>query len=171
MNDLDAESSAHNGERPRRSRYGGVVDLSAYCDEVKLAKVLVLEDDADMRDALRDYLESVPYEVVAVENGVEGLRKVLVERIDAIVCDMMMPGLAGDLFYLGVERTKPELCPRFVFITAHSGNEKINYFIREIGGTMLAKPFRMEELREAIKYVLRNADLRKALKKPIRSKN
>ena len=147
-----------------------MVDLSSYGEEVALARILLLEDDADFRDVLKVYLESVPYEVVAVENGVEGLRKVLEERFDAIICDMMMPGLAGDLFYLGVERTKPKLCQRFVFITAHSANEKIKYFIREIGGTMLAKPFLMKELQGAIEFVLRDVEIRKALKKRIGSK-
>ncbi len=171
MNDFLAESSARDGEKPGNNGSGRVVDLSSYSDELVFAKVLVLEDDADMREVLEEYLGTVPYEVVAVENGVEGLRKVLAESFDAIVCDMMMPGLAGDLFYLGVERTKPELCRRFVFITAHNEDEKIKYFIRDIGGTMLVKPFRMEDLRSAIEYVLRDAELRRALKKPIRKRN
>ena len=147
-----------------------MVDLSSYGEEVALTRILLLEDDAELRDALKNYLESVPFGVVAVENGVEGLRKVLEERFDAIICDMMMPGLAGDLFYLGVERTKPKLCQRFVFITAHSANEKIKYFIREIGGTMLTKPFLMKELQGAIEFVLRDVEIRKALKKRIGSK-
>ena len=148
-----------------------MVDLSSYGGEFAITRILLLEDDADLREVLKNYLESVPFEVVAVGNGVEGLRKVLEQRFDAIVCDMMMPGLAGDLFYLGVERTKPELCRRFVFITAHSANEKIKYFIREIGGTMLTKPFLMEDLRDAIEFALRDAEIRKAFKKPSRSKH
>jgi DNA-binding response OmpR family regulator len=165
MNDPHDESLTNEKVKGHHGEFGGMVDLDDYCGEVALTKVLVLEDDAGMREVLAEYLESVPFEVVAVENGLDGLKKVLAEDFDAIVCDMMMPGLSGDLFYLAVERTKPELCSRFVFVTGHSGNEKIKYFIREIGGTILAKPFHMEDLRGAIRFVLRDAELRKALKK------
>jgi DNA-binding response OmpR family regulator len=166
MSNFDSERFNHGEDKPDPIEFGTMVDLSAYREDVALTRVLVLEDDSDMRGVLKEYLESVPCEVAAVENGMDGLRRVLAENFDAIVCDMMMPGLAGDLFYLAVERTKPELCARFVFITGHSGNEKIRYFIQQIGGTILAKPFHMDDLRKAIHYVMRDAELRKAFKKP-----
>ena len=164
-----AASASNLEDRPHYGELGATVDLTAYREEVALPRVLVLEDDDDMREVLANYLESLPCEVASVANGLEGIRKVMAEDFDAIVCDMMMPGLAGDLFYLAVERTKPDLCARFVFITAHSGNEKIKYFIREIGGVILTKPFHMDEMRDAIRFVMRDAELRKAYRKPERA--
>jgi two-component system cell cycle sensor histidine kinase/response regulator CckA len=128
-------------------------------EPLNLDRVLVVEDDSDFCSVLKDYLESVPFETTAVSNGLQALQEVLVRDFDAIICDMMMPCLAGDLFYLAVERTKPQLCRRFVFITGHSRNPKVDYFIKEIGGTMLAKPFHMSALRDAVEFILKSRAL------------
>jgi CheY-like chemotaxis protein len=117
-------------------------------------KVLLLEDDPMLQAAIKEYLESHFYDVVAVSNGVEGVRAVLNSDFDIVVCDMMMPKLPGDMFYTAIERMRPHLCRRFIFITGHRGNPKINNFIQQVRGTMLAKPFRMESLIDAVAVVL-----------------
>lgn len=119
----------------------------------KLKRVLLLEDDEMLKGAIKEYLEVNFYEVVAVSNGAEGVRAVLKQEFDAIVCDMMMPKLPGDMFYTAIERMRPHLCRRFIFITGHRGNPKINDFIKQVKGAMLSKPFRMDDLIEAIALV------------------
>jgi DNA-binding response OmpR family regulator len=116
-------------------------------------RVLLLEDDEMFKGIIREFLESHFYEVVAVNNGVEGVRAVLQDEFDIIICDMMMPKLPGDMFYVAVERMRPHLCRRFIFITGHRGNPKINDFIKQVKGMMLAKPFHMDDLLEAIAFV------------------
>jgi DNA-binding NtrC family response regulator len=116
-------------------------------------RVLLLEDDEMLKNAIKEYLEVNFYEVVAVSNGAEGVRAVLKQEFDAIVCDMMMPKLPGDMFYTAIERMRPHLCRRFIFITGHRGNPKINDFIKQVKGSMLAKPFRMDDLIEAVATV------------------
>ncbi len=118
--------------------------------DARIKRVLLLEDDEMLKEAIKEYLKSNFYEVVAVSNGAEGVRAVLKHDFDVIVCDMMMPKLPGDMFYTAVERMRPHLCRRFIFITGHQGNQKINEFIKQVRGTMLAKPFRMDDLIEAI---------------------
>ena len=76
---------------------------------------------------------------------------------DAIVCDMVMPGFPGDMFYLAVQRVRPQLCRRFVFTTGHRADPKIDQFIRQVKGLMVWKPFQPHELIEAIKTVVRKA--------------
>ena len=73
-------------------------------------RILLLEDDPDFKGILTDVLEQNDYTVVAVQNGAEGVREVMKADFDAIICDMMMPGLPGDMFYLAVERMRPALC-------------------------------------------------------------
>jgi two-component system, cell cycle sensor histidine kinase and response regulator CckA len=113
-------------------------------------RVLLLEDDEMLKTAIKEYLEVNLYEVIAVANGADGVRAVLKQEFDAIVCDMMMPKLPGDMFYTAIERMRPHLCKRFIFITGHRGNPKINDFIKQVKGAMLAKPFRMDDLIEAV---------------------
>jgi response regulator RpfG family c-di-GMP phosphodiesterase len=123
-------------------------------------RVLLLEDDEMLKNAIKEYLEVNFYEVVAVSNGAEGVRAVLKQEFDAIVCDMMMPKLPGDMFYTAIERMRPHLCRRFIFITGHRGNPKINDFIKQVKGAMLAKPFRMDDLIEAVATVQLKASSR-----------
>lgn len=116
-------------------------------------RILVLEDDPTFQTVVKDFLESYGYQVVAVENGADGVREVMAGDFDVIVCDMMMPKVPGDMFYVAVERMRPYLCNRFVFITGARGNVKIMDFIKQVKGLVLLKPFRMEELLELVSYV------------------
>jgi len=132
-----------------------IVPKSTVSDDhrVKSTRVLLLEDDEMLKAAVKEYLESHFYDVVAVSNGAEGVRAVLKQEFEVIVCDMMMPKLPGDMFYTAIERMRPHLCRRFIFITGHRGNPKINEFIKQVRGTILVKPFRMDELLDAIGIV------------------
>lgn len=114
--------------------------------------VLLLEDDVVLKEAIKDYLELHHYTVVAVPDGAEGVRAVLKQEFDVIICDMMMPKLPGDMFYTAVERMRPHLCRKFIFITGHRGNPKITEFIKQVRGVMLAKPFRMDDLIDSIAF-------------------
>ena len=116
-------------------------------------RILLLEDDLTLQSIIREFLEEQFYHVVAVTNGVDGVRALLKDDFDSIICDMMMPKLPGDMFYAAVERMRPELCRRIIFITGHRGNTKVNDFIKQVKGTMLLKPFRMDDLIEAIAVV------------------
>ena len=127
---------------------------------VHTKRVLILEDDEMLQGIIKEFLESNFYDVVAVTNGAEGVRAVLKDEFEIIVCDMMMPKLPGDMFYTAVERMRPHLCKRFIFITGHRGNPKINGFIEQVKGTMLAKPFHMDDLLEAIAFVQVKSDIR-----------
>ncbi len=116
-------------------------------------KVLLLEDDPQFKDIMRDFLFAHGFEVVAVQNGVEGVHEVLASDFEVILCDMMMPTLPGDMFFRAVERMRPHLCDRFIFMTGHRGNPKVNDFIRNVSGTMLAKPFQVDDLLEMIAFI------------------
>ena len=116
-------------------------------------RVLLLEDDEMLKGIIKEFLESHFYDVIAVGNGADGVRAVLKDEFDAIICDMMMPKLPGDMFYTAVERMRPHLCRRFIFITGHRGNQKITDFIEQVKGTMLTKPFHMDDLIDAVAVV------------------
>ncbi len=113
-------------------------------------RLLLLEDDEEFEAILRGFLEQQSYLVTSVRNGVDGVREVLAKDFDVIVCDMLMPGLPGDMFYAAVKRLKPHLCEKFVFISGMQGNPKVNKFIQQVHGIMIAKPFRMDLLVEVI---------------------
>ena len=115
--------------------------------------VLLLEDDLQFKEIMNEFLHSHGFKVVSVANGVEGVHEVLAKDFEVILCDMMMPTLPGDMFFRAVERMRPHLCNRFIFMTGHRGNTKVNDFIRTVNGTILAKPFHVDDLLEMIAFV------------------
>ncbi|MGA2173361.1 MAG: response regulator [Verrucomicrobiota bacterium] len=113
-------------------------------------RVLILDDDFAFADMTRLQLEEKGYEVEWAADGVQGIKKVMVNDYSVILCDMVMPNLAGDMFYVAVERVKPHLCKRFVFMTGHQGDRKVDEFIRKVRGLIVWKPFQIHVLMEAI---------------------
>jgi CheY-like chemotaxis protein len=116
-------------------------------------KILLVEDDPAFQEIMRDFLTESGYAVQAVQNGVEGVHEVLASDFEVILCDMMMPTLPGDMFFRAVERMRPHLCERFVFMTGHRGNQKVNDFVSLVRGTMLTKPFQVDDLLEMIAFI------------------
>lgn len=60
-----------------------------------MAKILVVDDDPDIRDVLTTVLEADGYEVVTASDGIEGLATLKAERPDLMVLDLLMPKMDG----------------------------------------------------------------------------
>lgn len=119
-------------------------------------RVLLLEDDAELCHALKDWLEMHECRVTIVNRGVDGVTEVMKADFDAIICDMIMPLMPGDMFYLAVSKAKPHLCTRFVFITGHRDRPDIAKFLWEFHGPTLNKPLNLEELLCAVRQIFDN---------------
>ncbi len=113
-------------------------------------RALLLDDDPILRELITAFLAEKGYAVVQVQNGGEGVREVLSGDFTLVVCDLNMPGLPGDMFYRAVERLRPALCKRFIFITGHRDDAKTDAFIAQVNGFVLWKPFQLKELGDAI---------------------
>jgi len=143
-----------NFNYPNRMGTMGESTLKSKQADLKEARrILLLEDDEQLGEIIKDFLTMHDYEVVVVSNGVEGVREIIARDFEAIVCDIMMPKLAGDMFYLAVERMRPNLCDRFVFITGQRENPKVMDFINKTGSIVLIKPFPMNDLLDLIGFV------------------
>jgi DNA-binding response OmpR family regulator len=121
--------------------------------------LLLVEDDEAYARILKEYLETSNFIVTLARDGVEGLKQVMGADFDVIVCDMLMPKMPGNMFYIAVERTKPALAKRFVFITGHESDPKIASFLKQVRGLSLFKPFQMHQLLETIEVVIRKNGL------------
>ena len=126
--------------------------------DLDIKSILLLDDDIELADTLKLLLESRNFVVTTVKNGVEGLHEIMALDFDVVMCDMMMPTMPGDMFYLAVQRTKPHLCKRFIFVTGHSDNPKINEFLRKVNAVVLNKPVVTDELVGAISFVLKSTE-------------
>ena len=58
--------------------------------------------------------------------------------------------MPGELFYCAVEKVRPDLCPRFIFVTGQNRDEQTEALIQNINGFVLRKPILVENLRDTI---------------------
>ena len=120
-----------------------------------IKNILILDDDAELSNTLRSLLETQNFLVTTVRNGVAGLKEVMEMDFDVIVCDMMMPTMPGDMFYLAVEKVKPALCRRFLFVTGNGSDPRVNTFLQKTEGLVIFKPVPADELIQMVSLVLR----------------
>ena len=116
-------------------------------------RVLLIEDDPGFNEVTRDYLVECGNTVVAVQSGAEGVREVLAGDFSLIFCDMAMPTMPGDMFYRAVERIRPQLCERFVFMTGYRDDARTSEFIKQVGAYVLRKPFPLKHLVDSIAFI------------------
>lgn len=69
------------------------------------SRILIIEDDKDMIEALRIILETGPYEVKVAFNGKQGLEAIQKEKPDLIVLDLLLPGEDGATICRSLKRT------------------------------------------------------------------
>ncbi len=116
-------------------------------------KILVVEDEPNMVQGLRDNFEFEGYEVITASDGVEGLQKALDESPDLVVLDVMMPRMSG-LEVCKQLRAKRASLP-IIMLTAR-GQEVDKVVGLELGADdYVTKPFSIRELLARVKAILR----------------
>ena len=116
--------------------------------------VLIVEDNLDLAAAYRELLEIQGYDVSLSPNGAEALKHVMIHPTDAVICDLQMPRLEGDLFYATVERSQPGLARRFVFITGMAEDERFREFVAHVQSPVLRKPIQVTALLAEVARVM-----------------
>lgn len=118
-----------------------------------MTKILIVEDELQMRMGLRDNLEFEGYEVDLAEDGRSGLQHILENRYDLIVLDVMMPHMSG--FDVCKKAREQGIKTPVIMLTA-KGEEIDKVLGLELGADdYLTKPFSLRELLARIKAILR----------------
>ncbi len=105
------------------------------------ARVLVVDDEADIADLLRDLLEAAGYEVATAESGSVALALLAEARFDALVSDLHMPGIDGAALWREVRQRDAALARRMLFVTGDTLSPSVRQFLDDSGCASLAKPF------------------------------
>jgi two-component system sensor histidine kinase/response regulator len=112
-------------------------------------KILIVEDQPDIRAILQDFLELNGHEVLAAEDGVEGV-KLAAQRPDFIFCDVTMPNLDGRGVLKAIKQM-PELADvPFVFLTANADRADQREGMALGADDYITKPFTERDLVDAI---------------------
>lgn len=111
-----------------------------------LKAILVVDDDQQLASALQWILADENFLVDVAFDGEEALLKVKAHVYDAVICDLKMPRLRGDEFYLKAKDLRPSLSDRFIFITGFATDPKIALFLTAHQVKYLVKPFPVKGL-------------------------
>ena len=125
-----------------------------------MKKILIIEDNADIRENTGEILSLAGYEVITAENGRIGVDLATKQTPDLIVCDIMMPELDGYgvLHILSKKETTAGI--PFIFVTAKTEKSDIRKGMELGADDYLTKPFDDTELLNAIETRLRKHEIR-----------
>src|SRR5439155_4122730 len=116
-------------------------ELQPVVHSLELKAILVVDDDRQLASALQWILADENFLVDLAFDGEEALLKVKAHEYDAVICDLMMPKLRGDEFYLQARESRPHLADHCIFITGFAADPKVNSFLHGGHIKYLVKPF------------------------------
>ena len=127
-------------------------------------KILLVEDEQQLRETLTELLLINNYEVMSAEDGVKATQILDFWQPNIIVSDIMMPNCNGYEFYNIVrENPKFNYIP-FIFLTAKKAEEELNYANKLGIDAFISKPFKTKELISIIEALItRYAEIKKQL--------
>lgn len=123
-----------------------------------MKKILLIEDNLEVRENTAEILELSGYDVVTAENGKIGVRLAKQETPDLVICDIMMPELDG-YGVLRILNQNPETATiPFVFLTAKAEKSDFRKGMNLGADDYLTKPFEDVELMEVIEMRLKKSE-------------
>jgi two-component system response regulator PilR (NtrC family) len=128
----------------------------------KKKKVLVVDDEQDVRDILDSVLKKLDFIPLVAESGEEALEILKNNNIDVILSDLYMPGMDGIELLKRVRTLKKNVV--FLIITAHPTIETAVDAIKKGAYDYLTKPFHIEEVRVKINRAIEKSGLAHSLR-------
>ena len=116
-----------------------------------MPRILVIDDNAAIRELLRIVLEGEGYEVIEAADGAEGLQQYQAAPTDLVITDLQMPGMDGLELLMALQRMVPT-----PVLMAISGDRDALTQARKFTPHTFAKPLPLEQVLAAV----RNLDLR-----------
>ncbi len=124
-----------------------------------MTKILLIEDNPEVRENTQEILELASYEVHVAENGKVGVEKAKTIVPDLIVCDIMMPELDGYGVLFMLSKSPITASIPFIFLTAKTEKEDIRKGMNMGADDYLTKPFDEMELLDTIETRLKRNEL------------
>ena len=137
-----------------------------------MKKILLIEDNKDVRENTAEILKLAKYNVITAKNGKEGVEMAQKNKPDLIICDIMMPVLDGHGVLHMLSKNEDTSSIPFIFLTAKAERGDIRKGMEMGADDYLTKPFDDVELLNAIESRLKKNDiLKKEFSKDIQGIN
>lgn len=129
---------------------------------MKQKKILIIEDNADIRENIAELLELSGYTIITAQDGKLGAKMALHHLPDLILCDIMMPVLDGYGVLHILSKHKETIHIPFIFLTAKAEKSDIRKGMTLGADDYITKPFEETDLLNAIENRLRKSSTRVA---------
>jgi CRP-like cAMP-binding protein/CheY-like chemotaxis protein len=133
--------------------------LLLFNNKIKMKKILLIEDNKDVRENTAEILTLAQYNVITAKNGKEGVELVQSEKPDLIICDIMMPVLDGHGVLHMLSKNEETSSIPFIFLTAKAERNDFRKGMEMGADDYLTKPFDDVELLNAIESRLKKNDI------------
>lgn len=126
-------------------------------------RVLVVEDEASIRELVREGLGTKGMTIECIGSGSEALAAAATahengQQYDVILCDMKMPGMSGEAVFEKL-KTRPDGSPQpFVFMTGDLTDTETLEFLHKHKARSISKPFKISDLVSALEESLKEAE-------------
>ena len=121
-----------------------------------MARILIIDDESQIRSMLRLMLERVGYEVVEAPDGIEGIRKYREKPADLIITDLIMPNKDGIGMIIDLKKEFPKV--KIIAMSGGGVNRPEGYLdgAKKLGANRtLTKPIDREQMLMAVKETLK----------------
>jgi CheY-like chemotaxis protein len=104
-------------------------------------RALVVDDEADIADTIRELLEREGFDVTVAADGSAALRELDHGEFDVVLSDLRMPGVSGPEMYARLKEIRPNLLSKMGFLTGDTLGASMETFLKDSGRPVLEKPF------------------------------
>lgn len=132
-------------------------DLTLSLKELPALRILIVEDNIDIAENISDYFELQGHVTDYAMDGIGGLHLALTQEYDAIILDIMLPGMDGLTFCRKLRKEGEKVTPVLMLTARDTLDDKLEGF--DAGADdYLVKPFELEELSARIQALVRRSD-------------
>jgi two-component system NtrC family sensor kinase len=121
---------------------------------IERRRILVVDDEDSIQKLLTGVLEMDGHDVQVANNGREALDRLQREPFDLIITDIKMPVMGGPDLYKQLSDQANPLARRVIFITGDTVAPETRKFLQGVDNAVLAKPFRLRDVRESVRTAL-----------------
>ena len=115
-------------------------------------KILIIDDEKDVRFVLREVLQRAGYEVEVAADARKGLDKLAADGADLVITDVIMPGMDGGKTFDRIREIQPGML--VILASGYAINGQTNKIIRKGCNGFIQKPFNIYELSSKIRKLL-----------------
>ena len=118
-------------------------------------RVLVVDDEFDVGQIIRDVLDHEGHNVEVAPSGHVAMEKIKRQRYDVILSDIRMPGMDGPTLYQAIGTARPDLIEGLAFITGDTLSPKVKEFLDASQRPYLEKPIGPKDIRDLVDLLMR----------------